>query len=195
MDFLTVMKQRRSCRSYDPGRPVSREDLLKIVEAGRLTPSACNSQPWKFLVIDSPEAKAGLCDAVVVENGMTGAPWRHQVPAFIVLVEQPADVKEVVVQHYHDTQHFARGDIGAACMNMMLAAHDLGLSSCVIGMNDQAKMEQHFGIPRGCEARLVLAIGYSTGEMPVNKIRKPLHEVCVFNHWQNAADGKDTGNA
>ena len=54
MDFATRMEQRRSCRAYQD-KPVSREDLLKVVEAGRLTPSGCNSQPWKFIVVD--EAK------------------------------------------------------------------------------------------------------------------------------------------
>ena len=84
MDFLDIMRERRSCRCYDPEKQVSREDLLKIVEAGRLTPSGCNSQPWKFIVIDSPEAKEKLCDAVVVKGGLTGAPWRHNVSAFII---------------------------------------------------------------------------------------------------------------
>ena len=184
MDFLDIMNQRKSCRAYDPAKQVSREDLLKIVEAGRLSPSGCNSQPWKFIVVDSPEAKEKLCDAVVVGNGVTGAPWRHQVSAFIIFVEQKADVKQVVIDHYHDTQRFAQGDIGAACMNMCHEAFSLGLSTCVIGMNDQAKMEKHFGIPQGNEARLVLAIGYAADETPVKKIRKPLEEVCCFNEWK-----------
>ena len=184
MDFLEIMKQRKSCRAYDREKSVSRDDLLKIVEAGRLSPSGCNAQPWKFIVVDSPEAKEKLCDAVVVEDGMTGAPWRDQVPAFIIFVEQTANVKPVVVAHYHDTQRFAQGDIGMACMNMCHEAFTLGLSSCVIGMNDQKKMERHFGIPEGCEVRLVLAIGYSAApDTPVEKIRKPLSEVCAFNHW------------
>ena len=99
MDFLDIMTTRKSCRSFIPGREIPREDLLKIVEAGRLSPSGCNSQPWKFIVVDSPEAKEKLCDAVVVENGVTGAPWRHQVSAFIILVEQPAKVMSCVETH------------------------------------------------------------------------------------------------
>ena len=184
MDFLDIMRERRSCRCYDPEKQVSREDLLKIVEAGRLTPSGCNSQPWKFLVIDSPEAKEKLCDAIVVRNGVTGAPWRHQVSAFIIFVEQKAKVMKVVEEHYHDTQRFTQGDIGAACMNMCHEAFSLGLATCVIGMNDQAKMEEYFGIPHGCEARLVLAVGYSAEKNPFTKVRKPLEEVCSFNHWE-----------
>ena len=183
MDFLDMMKQRKSCRSFDPAKAVSRGDLLKIIEAGRLSPSGCNSQPWKFIVVDSPEAKTKLCDAIVVENGATGAPWRHQVSAFIILVEQPAKVKPIVEEHYHTTQRFAQGDIGAACMNMAHEAFSLGLDTCMIGVNNQAKMEEYFGIPSGREVRVVLAIGYADGEIPGNKIRKPLEEVCSFNYW------------
>ena len=184
MEFLEMMKQRRSCRAFNAEKTVSREDLLKIVEAGRLSPSGCKSQPWKFIVVDSPEAKEKLCDAIVVENGMTGAPWRHQVSAFIIFVEQTANVMPSVVAHYHDTQRFAPGDIGLACMNMCHEAHSLGLATCMIGMNDQAKMEEYFGIPQGKDVRLVLAVGYAAdSNAPVNKVRKPLEEVCSFNHW------------
>lgn len=183
MDFLEIMQQRKSCRAYDPTRQVAKEDLLKIVEAGRLSPSGCNAQPWKFIVVDSPEAKEKLCDAVVVKDGMTGAPWRHQVSAFIIIVEQQANVKPVVVAHYNDTQRFAQGDIGMACMNMCHEAFSLGLSTCVIGMNDQQKMEEYFGIPRGNTVRMVLAIGYSAETGSFVKVRKPLEDVCTFNHW------------
>lgn len=183
MDFLDIMKQRKSCRAYQPDKPVAHDDLLKIVEAGRLTPSGCNSQPWKFIVVESPEAKEKLCDAIVTEDGGTGAPWRHQVAAFIILVEQKAEVRPLVVSHYHDTQRFAQGDIGAACMNMCHEAFSLGLGTCPIGVNEQSKMEKHFGIPHGCEVRIVLAIGYPADASPVEKIRKPLEEVCCFNHW------------
>ena len=183
MDCLEILKSRRSCRAYIPGRTIPREELLKIAEAGRLSPSGCNAQPWKFILVDSPEAKEKLCDAVVVQNGLTGAPWRDQVSAFVILVEQPANVMPAVVTHYHNTQRFAPGDIGMACMNMMHEAFSLGIDSCVIGMNDQQKMEEYFGIPHGSEVRLILALGYAADTTPGNKIRKPLEEVCSFNKW------------
>ena len=184
MDFLEMMSSRYSCRSFNPEKGVSRDELIKIVEAGRLTPSGCNSQPWKFIVVDSPEAKEKLCDAIVVANGLTGAPWRHQVPAFIILVEEPAKVMPSVIEHYKKSQRFAPGDIGAACMNMCHTAFSLGLDTCIIGMNDQNKMEEFFGIPHGHEARLVLAIGHAADNFrPVPKTRKPFDEICSFNHF------------
>ena len=186
MDFLDIMRQRRSCRAYQPDRTIPREQLLQVIEAGRLTPSGCNAQPWKFVVVDDPEAKEKVCDAVVTSDGATGAPWRHQVSAFILLVEQPAKVMQLVERHYHDTQRFAQGDLSAACMNMCHEAFALGLATCVIGVNEQSKMERHFGIPHGCEVRLVLALGYAAdgGAEPPAKVRRPLEEVCCFNRWQ-----------
>lgn len=183
MYFLEMMKKRESCRAYD-SRPVAREDLIKIVEAGRLSPSACNAQPWKFVVVDEPEAKAKLCDALVLPNGKTAAQWRAQVPAFIILVEQEAKVMPLVIEYYGTSQRYAQGDIGMAAMNMCYEAMELGLSTCILGLNDQKKLEAAFGIPEGHECRMVLAVGYAAAEgEPREKIRKPLEEVCSFNGW------------
>ena len=183
MNVMELIQTRQSCRSYQD-KPVSREDLIQMVEAGRLSPSACNAQPWKFLIIDEPDAKAKLCDAVVVEGGATGCAWREKAPAFIAVVEQPANVMPVVKDYYHDSQRFAQGDLGMAVMSMCYEAVQLGLSTCILGLNDQKKMEQHFGIPEGRTVRMILAVGYSAENAePRAKVRKPLEEVCSFNHW------------
>ena len=121
MTFQEMLKKRESCRAF-ADRPVSKEDLMKLVEAGRLSPSGCNAQPWKFIIVDEPGAKEKLCDALVVDGGATGAPFRKQVPAFVILVEQPAKVMPFVKEHYGDTQRFAQGDIGMAAMNMCLGS-------------------------------------------------------------------------
>lgn len=183
MNVMELIQTRQSCRSYQD-KPVSREDLIQMVEAGRLSPSACNAQPWKFLIIDEPDAKAKLCDALVVEGGATGCAWREKAPAFIAVVEQPANVMPVVKDYYHDSQRFAQGDLGMAVMSMCYEAVQLGLSTCILGLNDQKKMEQHFGIPEGRIVRMILAVGYSAENAePRAKVRKPLEEVCSFNHW------------
>lgn len=63
-----------------------------------------------------------------------------------------------VLDYYGDSQRFAQGDIGMAAMNMMYEADDLGLATCVLGMSDQSKMEEFFGIPEGHTVRMVLAV-------------------------------------
>lgn len=183
MEFEVMMKNRRSCRSYQD-KAVSREDLVKIVEAGRLTPSGCNSQPWKFIVVDEADAKARLCDALVLENGGCSCAWRETVPAFIVVCEMEANVMPGVVEYFGTTQRFAQGDIGAACMNMCHQAMDLGLGTCILGMYSQKKMEEAFGIPEGHEVRMVIAVGYSAEkEVGSARPRKGAEEVYSFNRW------------
>lgn len=183
MKFEEMLLKRESCRAYCD-KPVSREDLLKICDAGRLSPSGCNAQPWKFIVVDESGARERLCDALVLENGKTGAPWRAQCPAFIVLVERKANVMPIVLTYYQDSQRFAQGDIGMAAMNMCYQAMELGLSTCVIGMNSQEKMEAALGIPDHAAVRLVISVGYAAEDKaPRAKVRKPLEEVVCFNGW------------
>jgi len=183
MEFATMMKNRRSCRAY-LDKPVAREDLVKIVEAGRLTPSGCNAQPWKFIVVDEADAKARLCDALVLENGGCSCAWRDTVPAFIVVCEMEAKVMPSVIEYFGDSQRFAQGDIGAATMNMCHQAMDLGLGTCILGMCSQKKMEEALGIPEGHEVRIVIAVGYSAEkETGSARPRKDPEEVYSFNRW------------
>lgn len=183
MKFEEMLLKRESCRSY-ADKPVSREDLIKITEAGRLSPSGCNAQPWKFIVVDEPEAKAKLCDALVLENGVTGVPFRATVPAFIICVEQPAKLMRGAAEYYGTHQRFAQGDIGMAVMNMCYQAMDLGLSTCILGLSDEPKMQEAFGIPAERVVRMVLAVGYSDGkDSGRKKVRKSPEEVVSFNRW------------
>lgn len=184
MKFEEMLLKRESCRAYSD-KPVAREDLIKICEAGRLTPSGCNAQPWKFMVIDEADAKEKLCDALLLDGGKTGAPWRKECPAFIVFVEQKAKLMPAAMEYFKDSQRFAQGDIGMASLNMCYQAMELGISTCILGMVDQKKMESLFGIPKGEEVRLVLAVGYPKEEKePRNKMRKPFEEVVCFNEWK-----------
>ncbi len=183
MNFEQMLLQRESCRAYK-NTSVSRDQLIKICEAGRLTPSGCNAQPWKFMIVDETDAKTKLCDALLLDDGKTGAPWREECPAFIVLVEQKATLMPVAMEYYKDSQRFAQGDIGMASLNMCYQAMELGLSSCIIGLIDQKKMQDHFGISEDTVVRLVLAIGYSKEIKPARpKVRKSFDEVVCFNEW------------
>ena len=184
MKFEEMLLKRESCRSYQD-KPVSRKDLIKICEAGRLTPSACNSQPWKFMVIDEPEAKAKICDALLVEENKTGAVWREQCPAFIVFVEQEAKLMQNALDYYKDSQHYAQGDIAMTSLNMCYQALELGLSTCILGLVDQQKMQTLFNIPKDQKVPLALAVGYAKTEKdPRPKVRKPFDEVVCFNEWK-----------
>ena len=182
MRFEEMLHKRESCRAYRD-TPVAREKLEMICRAGILSPSACNSQPWKFLVVDEAGAREKLCDALLLPNGKTGAPWRAQCPAFIVLVEQKANVMPIVLNYYHDSQYFARGDLEMAALNMCYQAMELGLSTCIMGWFRENELRELLNIPKNCSIRLVLAVGHAASPELRTKKRKELEEIVGYNQW------------
>lgn len=181
MEFEALQKARESCRIYSD-QPVSREILTHLVDVARLSPSACNSQPWHFILVDEPEARAKLVEALE-DEGLNGCPWGSRVPAFLILCEEEAHLNPGVGEHY-GSQHFAQMDIGMAAMALCLEAASLGLGACMIGTMNQKKLHQAFGIPEERPARLIITVGYPAKEgEPRKKIRKNLEEILTYNHW------------
>jgi nitroreductase len=92
--FYWLVRNRQSDRAYS-NQPVDREILIRIVEAARLSPSACNAQPWKFIVVDNPELKNQLADAAASKilgiNHFT-----KQAPVHIVIVMEGANLNSNV---------------------------------------------------------------------------------------------------
>ena len=161
MDFEALQAARESCRVYSD-RPVPRETLAHLVDVARLAPSGCNAQPWRFIIIDEPEARAKLIEALD-DDGLTGCPWGDRVPNFILICEDEAHVKPGVAEHY-GAQHFAQMDIGMAAMALCYEATSMGLGTCLIGTMNQAKLHQSFGIPEERPVRLIVTVGYPAKE-------------------------------
>ena len=166
MDFEALQAARESCRVYSD-RPVPRETLAHLVDVARLAPSGCNAQPWRFIIIDEPEARAKLIEALD-DDGLTGCPWGDRVPNFILI----------------GAQHFAQMDIGMAAMALCYEATSMGLGTCLIGTMNQAKLHQSFGIPEERPVRLIVTVGYPAKETaPRPKVRKELDDILSYNHW------------
>lgn len=181
-DFEALQRTRESCRVYSD-KPVSRELLTHLVEVAGLSPSACNSQPWRFIVVDDPEVK-GRMEEVLDDRGVCGCPWADRVPAFIVICEETAHLKPAVEAQYR-SQHFAQMDIGMAAMSLCCEASSLGLGTCMLGTINQEKARQLLNVPEHCPARLVIAVGYpALSDAPRRKTRKSLDEIISYNQWQ-----------
>lgn len=181
MDFEALQLARESCRVYS-GKPVPREALTHLVDVARMCPSGCNAQPWRFIIVDEPEARAGLIEALD-DDGLTGCPWGDRVPNFIVICEDEAHLRPGVAEHY-GAQHFAQMDIGMAAMALCYEATSMGLGTCIIGTMNQKKMQTAFGIPENRVVRLIITVGYpAKPTAPRKKTRKALDEVVSYNHW------------
>ena len=181
MEWNELLKKRESCRVYRSD-PVPHALLEELVASASRSPSGCNAQPWRFIIIDEPEARAKLIEALD-DDGLTGCPWGDRVPNFILICEDEAHVKPGVAEHY-GAQHFAQMDIGMAAMALCYEATSMGLGTCLIGTMNQAKLHQSFGIPEERPVRLIVTVGYPAKETaPRPKVRKELDDILSYNHW------------
>ncbi len=177
--MLELFRKRQSDRAYLT-TPVEAEKMERILEAARMAPSACNAQPWKFIVVDNPEVKNKIADATSAKLlGMNH--WTKQAPVHIVIVEEDANFSSNVGS-FVKRRHFPIMDIGIAATHICLQAAAEGLGTCMIGWFDEKKVKEILHIPRGKRPQLIITLGYPASETR-NKIRKPKEDVVNFNTY------------
>ena len=136
---IDAIKKRRSVRSYET-TPVSADIINMIIEAGNQAPSAMNSQPWRFVVVEEKEAKKKLLKAAlpnakkIIEHIKDAAPERYElIMKRYSELEDPIYYSSPVVLFVIGSGRYADHSCPLACENIMLAAHSLGLGSCWVG--------------------------------------------------------------
>lgn len=174
MDFLELCKTRQSCRAFT-GQKIEHEKLVKLVEAGRNAPSACNSQPWRFIVVENKD----LFPEIAKCGQLTGNAFTSDAGAFIIILEEHA-VLMPAVRPMIEPQHFAKFDIGAAATYICLEAAQLGLGACHIGFFDREKLSQLLNLPRDQRYGGFIALGYPKDEIIREKKRKSMDDVAQF---------------
>ncbi len=177
MDFEELVKIRQSDRRYSP-LPVEKEKLMKCLEAARLSPSACNSQPWKFVVADSRQLLSQLADAAC-GTGMNKFAW--QVPVIVAVVLEKMNVTARIGSMLKG-KDYSMMDLGMAVEHFCLQAADLGLGTCIMGWFNEKKVAELLGVPRSKRIPLLISVGYP--DAPTRqKVRKPLEEISSWNKY------------
>jgi len=159
MDALEAIRKRRSVRKYT-GDPIPREDLEKIVDAGRLAASGSNRQPWDFIVVTD----RGMIDQLKVASQ-----WMEKAAAIIALVMDPSS-------------RWWIEDGSAAVENMLIACTALGYGACWLEGYTLPREEEFkalLGIPKEKRLLTLVPIGVPA-EWPTRE-KKPLEEVI---HWE-----------
>lgn len=178
MDFLQLVKTRQSDRAYEKNRPVEPEKLERILEAARLAPSACNAQPWKFVVVTDPElsVKVGKASA-----GLGMNKFAKDAPVHILIVEESMNITSLLGSKIKD-KYFPLVDIGIAASHITLAAEAEGLGSCILGWFDEKSIKELVGIPQKKRLLLDITIGYPA-KAKRQKVRKPKEKVIAYNRY------------
>ena len=174
--YMDLVKRRESCRNFDPNRMVEREKLERCAQAAWLAPSACNSQPWKYLIVTNPEYVQKL-RPLMQELGMNK--FVSQCPAFVVVLEEPTRLKVSVSSKFKD-QDFAPIDLGLSTSQFCYEATEQGLSTCIIGWHNEPKIKELFNIDKASRVRLVLCVGYAASGELREKKRKPMEQVFQY---------------
>jgi len=148
-----LLARRWSPRAFDAARPVSREQLLTLLEAARWAPSCYGDEPWHYLVWNratDPEGwqKAFACLAE------SNKPWVANVPVLLLSVAGSA------FRHNGKASRWGPHDTGAASMALVLQATALGLAAHQMGGYDSDEARAAFGIPAGYTPMAMIAVGY-----------------------------------
>ena len=178
--FLDMVKTRQSTRAYDT-RGVDDEKIERCLEAARLAPSACNAQPWKFIVVNDPAIKNALADATQDRI----LPFNHftkQAPVHVVIVRERANLTSGIGQVVKDKEYPIM-DIGIAAIHFCLQAVEEGLGTCILGWFNERIVRKLLSIPRNKRVELIITLGYPASEEIRSKKRKPKEEVVAYNKY------------
>ena len=177
MEFSELVQKRQSDRKYAP-KPVAREHILKCLEAARMAPSACNSQPWKFVVVDDRVKLIQISDATI---GLGMNKFMVQVPVLVAVVQENMNL-EAKAGAVVKNKDYSMMDLGMAVENFCLQAAELGLGTCIMGWFDEKKVKEVLGVPRGRRVQLLIALGHPDAPTR-SKVRKPLEEMSSWNEY------------
>ncbi|MGA2613666.1 MAG: nitroreductase family protein [Spirochaetia bacterium] len=170
MDFRDVICGRESVRSYDPTKPVEKLVLERILEAGRVAPSAANKQPWRFLLVSSREnlLKVKRCYA---------RPWFQDAPHMLVVVGKVGDAWT-----RQDGYNSIETDVAIAMDHMVLAAENEGVGTCWIAAYDPGVLRAALGLGPDERVYTISPLGYprSGYARKIRKERKALSEVVTY---------------
>lgn len=174
MEFLELARKRFSARGYCD-KPVDDSLLDRVLEAGRIAPSACNNQPWVFIVFRDQENRRKLAPVYNRE-------WFLAAPVIIaVCCDRSRSWKRADGKDYGDI------DIAIAVDHITLAAAEAGMGTCWVGNFDHAQAREILMLPPHIDPIAFTPLGFPGPSAKTNKPRKPLDEIV---HWERYGNSK-----
>lgn len=174
MNFREIAENRQSCRAYNSQRLVEKEKLDAILEVARLSPSACNGQPYHITVCTGEVAKK----VAKATQGMGLNKFAPDAPILLVISEKPY-VKTAALGAKMKNNDYRSMDIGILSAYITAEATAQGLSTCILGWLDEEKIRELCNLDGA--VRLVITLGYAKDDDKLrNKKRKDIDELVSF---------------
>jgi len=179
-DFLSLVRARQSVRGYAP-RPVEKDKLERCLDAARLAPSACNAQPWTFIVVDDAKTKNQLAD-LTADRWLPLNHWTKQAPLHVVVVVESANLTSRLGGWFKQ-RDFAWMDVAIAAAHFCLQATAENLGTCMLGWFKEDNVRALLHIPEKKRIGLIITLGYPADNTIRPKIRKELSSVVRRNRY------------
>ena len=181
MKLLDIIARRQSVRRYID-KAVEKEKIERCLQAALWAPSACNAQPWKYIVVDEPK----LVKKVARETWNRIAPFNkfvEQAPVIIVItIEKSPLVPSLGKMIKHIDYPYI--DIGISAEHFCLQATDEGLGTCMLGWFNEKPIQQLLEIPKSRKIGLLISLGYEPEDYKMRqKIRKDMREFVSYNKY------------
>ena len=179
MKFLELILKRQSVRKYSE-KAVEKEKIERCLEAARLAPSACNAQPWKYIIVDDNELK----EKVAKETFSIIAPFNKfslKAPVIVVIVMEKPNLQSQFGGRVNN-KDFYLIDIGITAEHFCLQATEEGLGTCILGWFNEKAIMKLLNIPSKKRIGLLITVGYPADE-PRQKKRKDLTEIRSYNKY------------
>lgn len=171
MEFYNLISTRESVRNYNPDRSVPKEILERILDAGRLAPSACNIQPYKFLVISSSEylEKVKAC---------YNRQWFKDAPHILIVIGQ----RNQAWTRSYDSYNSIETDVAIALTHLILAAENEGVGTCWIAAYDPEILKGALNLSENQTIYGITPLGYPKPgyKKTLNKKRKTLEDIAEY---------------
>ncbi|MFC1990099.1 nitroreductase family protein [Chloroflexota bacterium] len=181
MSLLDLIKNRKSVRNF-LDRPVEREKIMACLGAARLAPSACNSQPWRFIVVDDRQLKDKLCEAAFRGIYFINA-FCKTAPVIVAVISEKSKFLARIGEMFRGTKYYLI-DIGIAGEHFVLQAEDLGFGTCWIGWFNERAVKSILNIPEQKKVDILIAVGYYDREKPGTEHgREPMDKIASFNTY------------
>ena len=177
--FSELVNKRISVRRYKD-LPIDDDSIRICLEAARLAPSACNSQPWRFIVVNDKDLKEKLSNKAFSGIYSMNA-FAKGAPVIIAVVSERATFLANIGGRFRGTSYYLI-DIGIACEHLVLQAAELGIGTCMLGWFNEKAVKETLGIPRQKKVDLLISLGYYQ-ESQKERSRRPLSEISGYNKY------------
>jgi nitroreductase len=177
---MDLVHKRYSVRNYQDA-PVPREKVSRCIEAARLAPSACNSQPWKFIVMDDPDLRDNVSKAAF-EGLLKFNSFAFKAPVLVLIVSERQKMS-AKFGSLVKRKNFSQMDIGIASEHFCLQAAEEGLGTCMLGWFNEKKVKKRLAIPKLKRVELIISVGYSADRRTPPKNRQTTEEIVSYNQY------------